>query len=386
MVSEIPGLVLAFAAYAFIVAAGHRVAVAMRLEDETDRVVFAATLLPLTLVLATLLLGWAGCLTRGPLVALLSALVALATWSTRGGGALRSDAPEPPRDGSTADGPEVARWLRTAIVACAAIPLLGALVASALLESWAWDSLGYHLPIAHDVLQVGRLREVPGHLAYIETYPRFADLVTTAHRILLGHERFVELSQWPFLPLFVAVGFRVARRLGLARASAWAIAAAPLALPVVYLQCATSYVDVAYAALLFGGFAYAADRGARVHDAFAAGLLGLALATKPSAPTSLVAGLGALVVVALMNRERGAVQRVFAIGLGAALVGAKVYLDNVIRFGNPVWPVALRLGQLRLPGYVSQEWILALGVTEEEQRWSWIRKLATSWLDRKSVV
>jgi hypothetical protein len=70
---------------------------------------------------------------------------------------------------------------------------------------------------------------------------------------------------------------------------------------------------------------------------------------------------------------------VFAIGLGAALVGAKVYVDNVVRFGNPVWPVVLRLGALRLPGHVSQEWILALGVTEEEQRWSWLRKLATSW-------
>ncbi len=107
MSSEIPGLLLAFAIYVALVAAWLRIAVKLSIAHEADRVVFATALLPVTLVAATLLLGWAGCLTRGPLVALLVALVALATWSTRGGGSPRSDAPKVPRDESTSDGPEV---------------------------------------------------------------------------------------------------------------------------------------------------------------------------------------------------------------------------------------------------------------------------------------
>jgi hypothetical protein len=379
MMSEIPGLLLTLATYAAFLVAGHRLAVWLRLEHAGDRAVLASALLPIALVATTLLLGSTGCLTRWPLVAINAALVAAVLVGTRGA----ANAVAAQDAATTACTNErdlaIATPLRGMIGACVLIALFGALASASLLETWAWDSLGYHLPIAHDALQVGRLREVPGHVAYINTYPRFADLVTTAHRILLGHERFVELSQWPFLPLFAAVGFRIATRLGLARPSAWAIAASPIALPIVYLQCATSYVDVAYAALLLGGLAYAADRTSRTDDRFATMLLGLALATKPSAPTSIVAGLGALALAGFARRDAGAIRRLVVVGLGAALVGGKVYLENVLRFGNPVWPVALRVGPLQLPGYVSQAWILALGVSPEEQRWSWLRKLATSW-------
>lgn len=51
-----------------------------------------------------------------------------------------------------------------------------ALLAAWLLDPWAWDALGYHLPIAYDALVSGTVRTVPGHVDYINTYPRAVDL------------------------------------------------------------------------------------------------------------------------------------------------------------------------------------------------------------------
>lgn len=338
--------------------------------ENDDRVVLATAFGPTAVVVTVQLLGHFSTVSRELLASWLGAVaVALAAISAHGG---------PPEVRSEAHGerPGLFTW---SIAAIAAASLTCSLAAAALLDTWAWDSLGYHLPIAHDLLQTGTLREVPGHLAYIETYPRFADLFTAGFRVLLGSERFVDVSQVPFLPLLVAAAFRHGRALGVSRAQATAFACAPLAMPIVFLQCATSYVDVAYAALLVAGLGYLALGTRRAHDVLASLFLGLALATKPSAPATLSVAL--VVTGGLRTWRHGprAALPLFAVGAAIAVLGGKVYLDNALRFGNPVWPIVLHLGPFTLPGYVTQDHILALGLQPWEVRMPWLAKLATSW-------
>jgi hypothetical protein len=346
--------------------------------DPRDRVVVATASLPITIAVCTQALGRSGVLEGGTLAATLTFVLAALVGLARE----RDLATVIARLGLLpAKARRALRAPLTAVAAITAICALAAAFASAtLLDTWAWDSLGYHLPIAHDVVQTRTLREVPGHLAYIETYPRFADLVTAGLRVLLGREDLVELSQWPFLPLLVAVCIRTGRRLGARAHDALAFALAVLTLPVVFLQCATSYVDVAYAALVLGGVSYLADRESTAHDALAALFFGLALATKPTAPVATAFALGAAAFVRHGRGERGAHLRVAAIGAVAVALGAKVYVDNLLRFGNPVWPIALRVGPWTLPGHVTQDHILALGLSSEQQSWSWLRKVVSGWL------
>jgi hypothetical protein len=48
-----------------------------------------------------------------------------------------------------------------ALVGTGAVSVVLAVLSAGALEPWAWDALGYHLPIVHDALQSHTLREVP---------------------------------------------------------------------------------------------------------------------------------------------------------------------------------------------------------------------------------
>jgi len=256
-----------------------------------------------------------------------------------------------------------------------------ALLASGLLETWAWDSFGYHLPIVHDVVQTGFIRVVPGRVAFVETYPRFAELFFAGFRVLLGNERFVDVGQFAFVPILCAATFRVARRLGASSSEALACAVAPLALPVVYMQCASNYVDVAYAAMLFAGLSYLVDAATFDEEILAGTFLGLALATKPTAPVALAVGLGVSIGAHVLRRTflRAALASHGRIALLAAAIGGKVYVENLLRYGNPVWPVALRLGPLRLSGTMDPHAVLDQGLSAAQREWGWVARVGYSW-------
>jgi hypothetical protein len=358
--------------------AGWLLAVRARMASALDRMVCGAAFPLVAVVVAVQALGRLGLLTQGLLLALLLAVMACVFTLTpaadervaiddfRRGMRVLRDAPN-----------AVACLLVGVPLACA----LAALSASALLETWAWDSLGYHLPLVHDVVQTGRLRVVPGRLAFIETYPRFVELFFAGFRVLLGHERFVDFGQIAFVPLLCAAPCRVARRLGASSFDALAFALAPLALPVVYMQCASNYVDVAYAALLFAGLSYLVDAATTAEETLAGTFLGLALATKPTAPVALAVGVTVSLIARVLMRAplRRTLLAHARIALLATAIGAKVYVENVLRFGNPVWPMSLHLGPWHLPGTMEPHDVFDQGLSAAQREWGWAARVAFSW-------
>ena len=226
------------------------------------------------------------------------------------------------------------------------------------LPVWQWDALGYHLPFVHFVLQGHGTDAVPPDLDYIATYPHNAELFMVALRACLPDDRLVDLAQIPFgVGCAIAIG-SLARRFGADRASAVAAGAAWLAVPIVFLQMPTDYVDVATAMFLLLAIEFALGEPDARHTVLAGVAIGLFLGTKPSAPLPAMVLLAVVVVRAARAKQRpAALVAVCAV----LLFGAETYVQNVLAHGNPVWPVRISLGPLHLPGPHSMADMLASG-------------------------
>ncbi|MCY1058279.1 hypothetical protein [Nannocystis sp. SCPEA4] len=263
-------------------------------------------------------------------------------------------------------------WALAAVAGVVAVAL--ASLAALSLESWGWDALAYHLPPVHDALQTGRVREVPTHVTYASAYPQAVERVFTLWRLLLADETLVDLAQLPFA-MAGAIGLAtLARRAGVRTGRAAGLALAWWAVPVVMLQLAHAYVDVAHAALAILAVVFvtgAIDRGRLIGAALALGLL---LGSKPSAPLP-VALLAATLWVRSGPRRSGVLAAIAA----ALVLGGGSYLRGWVLHGNPVWPVALQAGPFALPGPVTAEMFFAVNTPPGFAALDWWTRLAASW-------
>ncbi|MDC0719743.1 hypothetical protein [Nannocystis bainbridge] len=273
------------------------------------------------------------------------------------------------------------RVARAAVRGPWALALLAGLLALALaslaallLESWGWDALAYHLPPVHDALQTGRVREVPTHVAYVQAYPQAVERVFTLWRLLLADETLVDLGQLPFALAGAAGLATLARRAGVSPGRAAALALAWCATPVVMLQLAHAYVDVAHAALAVLAVVFVTgprDRGRLIGAALALGLL---LGSKPSAPLPFA------LLAATLGLRRGPGRAGALAAIAAALVlGGGSYVRGLMLHGNPVWPVALQVGPWTLPGPVNPEMFFAVLTPSGFAELDWPGRLMRSW-------
>ncbi len=253
----------------------------------------------------------------------------------------------------------------------AALPLVTGLVglglaawAAVLLPFWAWDSLGYHMPIVWDALDVCHLRKVPTHGWYINVYPRAGEMYFVWSRALLGHDRYLDLAQAPFAIAACAGAASLARRVGAAATRSIGYAVAYLAVPVVALQIPTGYVDLIYACFLILAAVFASgelDARRAVLFGLSAGLL---LATKPTAPPTVVLLLLAFAVRCLRRRRLP----LLLVAAGLVACGSWSYVRNLIEFGNPLWPITISVGPLHFQGEEAVGPMLVRGLPEELNR------------------
>lgn len=250
------------------------------------------------------------------------------------------------------------------------------ILAAALLEPFGWDALGYHLPIVHDALEVGTIRDVPGHDSYINTYPRLVDVSFIGWRLAIGSEHLVELGQLPFVPAVVLPIAALAVRGGVPTPRAIGAACLFLTVPVTMLQLASSYVDVAIAAMALITFLFVTatpDRGTLTMAAIASGLL---LGSKPSAPPVVAVALVTLLVV---TYRAGQLRGGILACVGSMVIGAPKYVENIVEYGNPIWPVELRLGPVVFDGLVPMAELTTIGLREPYLSMRWPERVLASW-------
>lgn len=261
------------------------------------------------------------------------------------------------------------------ITACAA--LLVSVAAAYLLPIWQWDSLGYHLPFVDFALQEGSLSGVPDDMFYISTYPHVVEYAFLAWRAMLPDDRLVDAAQIPFGLLGALAVATLARDLGARRDHAVAAGLAWLTLPAVFMQLPTNYVDVASASLLLASACFVlAPMTAR--NVLVAGVaIGLFLGSKPNAPVGTALFCGVLAVRAWREGRRATLA---IAALSILLLGAESYVVNVVRHANPIWPVQVKVGPLRLPGLLPMSFLLESGAAAPHLGgWGPIR-VARSWL------
>ncbi|MBM4780561.1 MAG: hypothetical protein GQE15_22925 [Archangiaceae bacterium] len=254
-----------------------------------------------------------------------------------------------------------------------------AVAAARLLPVWQWDSLGYHLPFVNFVIQSHGFAEVPPDVRYISTYPHDIELGMIALRLMLPDDRLVDLAQLPYGLAGAALTAAIARRLGASVRNASLAGALWLTLPCVFLQLPTNYVDVGTAAALLGAVYFLVlERSLQLPPLLLGAVsLGLFLGGKPSAP--LAATAIALFVIARGVRGRQLLP-LAAFLLVTLVFGAETYLVMLARHGNPVWPVALHLGPVTLPGEFAVDQLLAAGAALPSAQGTTVERLMVSWL------
>jgi LmbE family N-acetylglucosaminyl deacetylase len=246
--------------------------------------------------------------------------------------------------------------------------------AAAILPIWAWDALGYHFPIVWDALEHRELRFIPTHGYYINTYPRAGEMYYLWARVLLGRDEFLELGQAPFALVTGVCCAAFARRAGASPPRAAGYALAFLAVPIVAMQIPTGYVDLMYACLLSLAMLFAtAELG--LAGALLFGLAaGLLLACKPTAPPT-VAILLALYAARSLSAKRW---RLTALSVAVvAGIGSWTYVRNLLRFGNPLFPVEFSVGPLYFPGPNAMGPMLVQGLPDAVNR-GWVYRVAIS--------
>lgn len=217
-----------------------------------------------------------------------------------------------------------------------ALLLLAACVLMALVPTWDYDGLMYHLQAPRLLLEVRQLGLMPD--LWQANGPLNVEMIF-ALGLSLGSDAFAKLTHvWFGVLLILATSALGGRVLG--RDHAWLSGLLMLGVPTLSFWAGAAYTDVAWAAFetlcLVGLFAWLEHRSSAW--LILSGLLaGLALGTKPLA--WLLIPIVSLVI--LIDRGRALRTRVWALGtflVPAFLVGAPWYLKNLILAGNPIYP------------------------------------------------
>lgn len=198
------------------------------------------------------------------------------------------------------------------------------------------DPLSYHLPKVAAWIRQGALFPLPG-ADIRESFPAGFELLEAWWSVFLHHDALIELAGVELLLLGAASTAAIARHCGLGvRASLFAGLLYAVT-PGPALQATACMNDGAVASLQLAALALAASR---VHPALTLVPLALGMSVKPT--FLFVAPAVALVAWLERGREaRPRPARVFTCGLaGAAItIGVFWYVANLVRFGNPVYPV-----------------------------------------------
>ncbi|WP_394827607.1 hypothetical protein [Pendulispora albinea] len=223
------------------------------------------------------------------------------------------------------------------------------------LPIWAWDSLAYHLPYVNFFTMGHGQAGVPSDVPYLSTYPHNVELFTVAMRAMLPDDRLVDLAQVPLGVLGAMAVAGIARMHGAERPHALAAGCAWIVIPAVFMELPTNYVDVGSAAFYLAAVYFVLAAPTPRSIALAGLALGLFLGSKPSAP--LAAAVLGLLLVVRGARAKLVGPTLVAIALATAF-GVSSYVSNLVRHGNPTWPVAIDVGPLHLPGTVSLKQVL----------------------------
>lgn len=330
-----------------------------------DSLLAGATLTVALVAVGVRFLGWVGMLRTPVLIGALAALAVVVTVTAQ----LRGHRWRIPWRRTVS-------WATSPLIVAVAVTLAIVVAAAYYLPVWQYDALGYHLPYVNFALQHGTFSDIPGGVRYLASYPHIVEYTYIGWRAMLPDDRLVDLAQLPLGLMGSLALATVASRLGARQDHALAAGAAWLTLPAVFLQLPTNYVDVASAALLLTAIAFILGPPEPRRIMLAGLAIGLFLGSKP---TALPAVVLLLVALAISAHRGGRLNWVGPAAVLTIVIGGETYIANVVRHGNPVWPVRFDVGPLHLPGPVSASDLLTSGAAAPHTEGNLLVRILHSW-------
>src|ERR1019366_6722470 len=209
---------------------------------------------------------------------------------------------------------------------------------------------------------------VPDDMPYVSTYPPVVETLIIALRAMLPDDRLVDAAQIPFALAGALATAGIGRLGGASRPTALAAGSAWILAPAVFLQMPTDYVDVASAAFFLTSiyFALAASRPADgTHAA----------TSKTNKPISAAMVAALLAWIGLRAKQGPAV----LVAMALLLLGCETFIANTLHYGNPVWPVEVKIGPLLLHGKTSMQHLLDSGAAAPHLHGPLLSRIARSW-------
>jgi 4-amino-4-deoxy-L-arabinose transferase-like glycosyltransferase len=254
-----------------------------------------------------------------------------------------------------------------------------------LLPSHDYDALTYHLPSAVAWIQAQKIGISP-YSIWSNGYPANAELFFAWLILFLHTDVLVRMGQ-----LIFAIGGMLAvvglgRSSGLKCTSALAAGCLFFLTPIVLLQAISNYVDVAFASMFLVCFYFLfryIEHQSKA-DLLLAGLAGgITLGIKSSGLAYVGISLLVLLVVSLYRRQlnfKQTTRLLLVLGAPLLLLGSYWYLRTWVAYGNPFYPITVRLLGYTLPGVGTfQSLVLGANVPQELVGHSWWQQILLSW-------
>ncbi len=258
------------------------------------------------------------------------------------------------------------------IVSICAIVFLGYLF-----PSYTWDALWYHLPIVGNIMQSGAIQEVAVNSfidQFINIFPKNMELFFLWNIIYLQDSVITDLSQLPFAIAGVMAIYSIAVKMNIGKKNAAYSALLFFFTPVIILQSATNYVDVAITGLFLTAVNFLIDSEESEHAVnkkgegeyreknlplIIAGLTaGILLGSKGSGPLFIII-LSLFFVIKELRRhyirqddffseipsllKRISKLYLFFFLIPVLLLGGYWYIKNWVIYGNPVYPMEISI-------------------------------------------
>lgn len=282
------------------------------------------------------------------------------------------------------------------------------------LPPFAWDEIWYHLtPMAAWFKQgaITRLPEAllwqhydPGRVTpkelaldlsvafnWANVYPLNTELNALWIMVLTGNDLLVDATQFPYVLIGALATYGLSRAGGARRETSVLAGMLFLLTPMVLIHLRVAYVDAAFGAMVAATL-YLFLRWQAERNSGYALILGLALGLMMGMKSTGVA-FAAILILAILGsgfwqyrrglfRKRALGLQVTAIILALLATGSFWYIRTWWFYGNPIYPVQLKVLGWSLPGLGSVSQLFMTANTPEAYRGrNMILNILTSWLE-----
>jgi hypothetical protein len=222
------------------------------------------------------------------------------------------------------------------------------------LPSYAHDESLYHLSSVGFMLQNGNLEFIP--LYPLNAFPRDIEMTYYFNDAFVHHQVYLNCMQIPYAFLGVLASYAVMRKAGIGRHAALLTSLTLPVMPIILQQASIGYIDVSVSIIFLCGLSFLIERVQKPASVVLAGLaLGIAFGGKGTMMVPVASAVILWMVIYgagfIRARKLKAALLLLAMMLIAfSLNGAWIYFRNLAKFGNPVYPYEIKIGERVLIG------------------------------------